>query len=532
MTHETDSRTLAESALDETLLASDRTTNESDQYYCPTCDRSFTEPRERCVVDGTLLLRLGSDRDLLIGTTLDGRFELRERIGRGGMGTVYLANQLSLQREVAVKIINPDLGPNNIKLTKRFGREARLASRLIHPNIVTTHELGQTEDGRLYLVMELLVGRPLSVVLANDAPLATERVVALGKQLTDALACAHRIGIVHRDLKPANIMVLDTSGIEQVKILDFGLAKVHAGAGDLPSMSTLTEGAVGTPRYMAPEVILGKDAVPASDLYALGLILYEALTGEPPFHAKTYSKLFMDHCEQAPPRLPVGIDERFAGIVYELLDKSPDARFGGDAAALRVALDQVLERPRVAAPLAEFRAADPPSRRPWPWQLGTVVGFGLAAALMLRPPEPTNPEPTSPEPSNPEPIRSSPPTGAAATVDDATTPVPASVEVAFATDPPGATIIVDGQALGTTPLTREWPRGDERVEVRFDLDDHRGSRAWFVPTADQRVEAALEAIRESRAGKREASKSSDVAATADDEPKTKPTLDFVEHRPN
>lgn len=244
------------------------------EMYCPACGRSEPAPAETCPKDGTKLVRLADASDPHIGRSIEGRFTLREKLGAGGMGTVYRAHQLSLGRDVAIKLIKQDYSSDRFA-AKRFLREAQLVSRLSHPHIVSTMDFGQTQDGLLFLVMEYLQGRTLRRVLQEEGAFSAERTIGVGVQLCDALETAHRTSIVHRDLKPGNVIVLDDPpGRDFLKVLDFGLAKSLA-----TDESTMTESGelMGTPKYLSPEMALGEEATLLSDLYSVGVILYELL---------------------------------------------------------------------------------------------------------------------------------------------------------------------------------------------------------------------------------------------------------------
>src|SRR5678816_3531526 len=184
------------------------TESDGDEAYCAACNRSFAIDQMFCPNDGARLVKLKSRPDALLGRVFDDRYELRAMIGQGGMGTVYRGWQRSVDREVAIKVIHPKLSSMR-PVAKRFLREARLASRLSQPNIVNVYDFGQTEDGILYLVMELLRGRPLARDLETHRGLPARRIATLALQICDALGAAHGQGIIHRDLKPHNIVILD-----------------------------------------------------------------------------------------------------------------------------------------------------------------------------------------------------------------------------------------------------------------------------------------------------------------------------------
>ena len=269
--------------------------------------------------------------DPLIGHTLDEKYRLEARLGIGGMGTVYRARHLLIDRPVAVKVLNPRFVEDEAART-RFRREAKAAGRLQHTNAVTVTDFGQSSDGYVYLVMELLEGRTLREVLAKEAPLDPARSVSLMLQVSAAVAAAHEAGIIHRDLKPANIFIVQRAEVPAlVKVLDFGIAKLAADSLDDDDHKTLTQvGAmIGTPRYMSPEQCDGADLTPAADVYSLGVILYELLTGTVPFSGSTPLSIAMKHTSEAPRSLrdfvstiPPSLEQ----LVLRTLEKDPADR--------------------------------------------------------------------------------------------------------------------------------------------------------------------------------------------------------------
>ncbi len=275
--------------------------------HCPTCGRHYSSDFEICPEDGAALqadstVGAGSSVDPLVGHTLDEKYRLEAQLGIGGMGTVYRARHLLIDRPVAVKVLNQRFVEDEAART-RFRREAKAAGRLQHTNAVTVTDFGESHDGYVYLVMELLEGRTLREVLAKEAPLDPARAVSLMMQISAAVAAAHEAGIIHRDLKPANIFIVQRAEVPAlVKVLDFGIAKLAADSLDDDEPMTLTQvGAmIGTPRYMSPEQCDGVELTPASDVYSLGCILYEMLTGTVPFSGSTPLAIAMKHTTEAP----------------------------------------------------------------------------------------------------------------------------------------------------------------------------------------------------------------------------------------
>jgi serine/threonine protein kinase len=276
--------------------------------------------------------------DRLIGQVFDGKYRLDERLGGGGMGTVYRATHLLIDRPVAVKVLSQRfVGDETAQ--QRFRREARAAGRMQHPNAVTVTDFG-ANDGYLYIVMELLEGRTLRDLMAHEGPLDPARAVSLMLQTCAAVGAAHDAGLIHRDLKPANIFIEQRPNTPAiVKVLDFGVAKFAVEEHD-DDYQTLTQvGAIiGTPRYMSPEQCSGLGQLsPAADVYSLGIILYEMLSGAAPFNADTPLAIAFRHVSEPAPRLRESlpsIPPKLDDIVARALAKNPSDRFA-DANELR-----------------------------------------------------------------------------------------------------------------------------------------------------------------------------------------------------
>jgi serine/threonine-protein kinase len=293
----------------------------------------------------------------------DGRFQILERIGAGGMGTVYKAIQKSVGRPVAIKVLSSEHAANASGVT-RFVREANVVSRLVHPNIVSVIDFGRDAQGNLLLVMELLDGETLRQCLRRQGRLAPSRAVGVATQVLAALRVAHGAGIVHRDLKPENVFMCRVDGADLIKVLDFGVAKLVASeVGDQTTAGSL----VGTLRYMAPEQIAGDPPDGRVDLYATGIVLYEMLSGSLPYESKDRFQLLRAVLNDPPIPLAIRAPElpaELCDVVMRAIAKHPDQRFQS-AEELRAALAPFLGRGAalttgeyVAAPVGSL---EPPS---------------------------------------------------------------------------------------------------------------------------------------------------------------------------
>jgi serine/threonine-protein kinase len=311
---------------------------------CPKCGRHYAEGLTVCPEDATPLRADETImdfvvRDPLVGYVLDEKYRLDERLGEGGMGTVYRATHLLIDRPVAVKVLHTRFVEDEAA-QHRFRREARAAGRLQHPNAVAVTDFGSTAEGYVYIVMELLEGRTLREVLADESPIAPPRAVELMMQIAAAVEAAHEGGVIHRDLKPANIFVVQGKNLPPVvKVLDFGIAKLAADSYDDSAARDLTQTGVmiGTPRYMSPEQCDGEHLSPAADVYSLGIILYEMLTGATPFNGASPLAVALQHSTKPPrpprelvPALPARLEE----VVLHALAKKPEER-PPDAGAFR-----------------------------------------------------------------------------------------------------------------------------------------------------------------------------------------------------
>ncbi len=501
------------------------------------------------------LADLHGDNGALVGEVLNGLYELEEVIGVGGMGAVYSAKHVHLQKRFAVKVFRNQLAAGKAAL-ERFRHEAIAASRIDHPHIIDVVNFDTAENGTAFLVMELLRGQNLAEVLKHGAlPLA--RAIDIVLQVGDALAAAHAHGIVHRDLKPENIFIIEKNGRDLVKILDFGISKMRA-EGEEQVRITRTGQLLGTPRYMSPEQAMEDGEVDhRADVYALGAILYEMVCGEPPFEGRNYAQLIYQHASVTPtppsqrnsaPSLPGGVEQ----AILCALEKRPEERFDSVADmmdALRAATSQTGElepaigglggRParragrRALVPVAAAGAAAVALAAWFLWsdEDGQSTVPAASASTTLAPD--VHRETVADQPSRnaveqnrdrqlqlePEAdTHRGPESGKTAEANDrrgiarresrakATTagPGPGQVVMRFVSRPKGAEVWVQGKLLGTTPLATPVEATENKLRIRFKAIGHREHVTWVRPEQGGEVSARLTRSGQPKAGSRQA----------------------------
>ena len=294
---------------------------------CPRCGAEYPATTTLCPSDGTGLETTG---DPLVGETLAGKYRVEERLSVGGMGTVYRGTHILMDKKVAIKVLRPSLAADE-KIVARFSREARAASRISHPHALSVTDFGEAEGGVVFLVMEFLNGRTLKEVIRQDGPLPLSRVVEIMRQVGSALDAAHAEGVVHRDLKSDNIMLLNSNGVDYAKVLDFGIAKIQEPFDERDSGLTSPDLIIGTPQYMSPEQCSQSEEIDSrTDIYSLGVILYEMLVGHVPFTGESPTAVMLKHVQEPPPSvlderkdLPAGVET----VVSRALAKRRENRY-------------------------------------------------------------------------------------------------------------------------------------------------------------------------------------------------------------
>lgn len=436
-------------------------------------------------------------QDPLIGRVINDRYKIVSVIARGGMGKVYLAEQAPLGRKVALKVLNPNYqGDADPDFHRRFFLEASTSAKLTHPNTVTVFDYGRTDDEVYYIAMELLEGRTLHKAIRDDAPMSPRRAVHIARQICRSLREAHGLGVIHRDLKPANVYLVEHGDEKDfVKVLDFGLVKDLEKEGEDLTQTGLF---MGSPKYMSPEQIRGEKVDARTDVYALGVILYEMMTGKVPFDRANSVNILMAHVhENAPPMgvmLPgAAFPPELEAFVFKAMAKKAEDRY--------TTMDEVLNaiRDLPAEALTVTRSAehlltsshsgstpldvtDVPTTMgmtasssftgsvlgPAPTQKSRSNGMaiaaiailalgigGLAFALFARNPRP------EPAPAR-APVTEPTPAVAAATPPPGAEPITV-VRVQLRSTPSGASVLIGDQPIATTPADLEWTGEDARA---------------------------------------------------------------------
>ena len=320
------------------------------QFACTVCRVLYRSDFSRCPRDGGEVVAIDPGDDPLIGSTLAGRYVIEDLIGEGGMGRVYRARHAELPRRFAIKILFGELAALS-DMRARFRMEAESAARLDHTNLVPVVDVGETDEGLLYLAMEHVDGRSLATIIDDEGPLDPARAVSLARRMCRGLQHAHERGMVHRDFKPDNVLVVEKDGVEVPRIADFGLAVLTEDAGGGAGRLTRKGETMGTPPYMSPEQLTGRPVDARSDLFSLGVVLYEMLTAQTPFEGTMFEMVRQIATEAPPPmsvRAPeVAVPPELERIAQRLMATRPEDRYGS-AAEVIADLDALSLRQRRA----------------------------------------------------------------------------------------------------------------------------------------------------------------------------------------
>ena len=408
---------------------------------CPNCRTPLASEARFCPACGFALAVTSSATDLpvaqrdLVGREIGGNYRILAKLGEGGMGAVYRGEQISLRRPVAVKVLRPELSRNEV-LLRRFQAEAQVIARISHPNTVSIYDFGQDSDGSLFIAMELIEGRSLRTVVSREAPLPPRRALHIAAQIAASIADAHGRSIVHRDLKPDNVMLQERGrDRDVVRVLDFGIAKLRDEGRQTQQQMTQAGDMLGTPQYMAPEQIRGEAIDGRVDIYALGCMIYEMVTGRMAFEAPTVMAMLSKHLVETPMppsvrrpdlALPAAIDR----LVLTAMQKDPAAR----PSTMDLYGEQIAAALAAMPPDGGLAAASGPrSRTPTPVP-PSLYGDPNAAAVSPAPGYPS-PSPYAAPPSPTAPAYPAPALGSVAPTASAQG-TPAPVGMAYA--PPRA----------------------------------------------------------------------------------------------
>jgi serine/threonine-protein kinase len=431
----------------------------------------------------------------LVGATLSGKFEIKRKVGQGGMGAVYEATHTQLGKRVAVKVLLEKYAQREA-IVKRLKQEAQLASSVGNEHIIDITDIGTTEDGRTYVVMEFLEGESLAECLGREIKLPEQRILKVISQAASALAAAHAKGIVHRDIKPENLFLLRRKDQDFVKVVDFGISKSLRQTGDEEEQPRLTQTGMvlGTPLYMSPEQARGDDELDARvDIYALGVIMYESATGRVPFSGNNYLSVISQVLNETPK--PVReyrpeISEEFEAIVSKAMAKNKDERYSSanellaDLSALLDDPTHSTERARITGPRKKIVKKQSPARYVvWVGGVAVIVAaVAFTVKTMMGGSQPVAVAPDAQQVQKPM------PDAAVVTPPDAPEPPKEErVTMKIQTDPPGATVLVDGlPGLGVdgekvTPMSISVLMSSEKTEFILQLEGYEEKSFKKIP---------------------------------------------------
>jgi predicted Ser/Thr protein kinase len=478
------------------------------------------------------------ERDPLLGKVLDGRYEIQSVLGEGGMGLVYKAKHVTLGKKLAIKVLKAEVSKDQ-EIVQRFRQEAQSATSIGNHHIIDISDFGVLPDGSTYFVMEFLDGKSLTKAIEPGTPLKANRTIHIAKQLCRALGAAHEIGIVHRDLKPDNIYLISRGGDPDfVKVLDFGIAKVVGQKSKLTQVGQV----FGTPHYMSPEQCAGTAVDKRTDIYALGVIMYEMTSSRVPFDADNLMGILTKHLYEEPVKPhelppPVDVPPALEAVILKCLAKKPDIRYQTmqEVLADLELVEQGLTPTAVVEEVRRATARTEAAMAPRSTQGGgitmdvgsfelpkskntglfiaaaivalLVVGGGIfafaggreepAPAAQVTPePPPTVTPPPTPEPAKPEPE----PVAQGANTPPEPAPAEEVVRVKIASKPDGAEVFNDGALLGHTPFDLERPkRGEPGLDLTLKLSGYKDQPVRVTAYTQEKLTVELDKKRGSSA---------------------------------
>jgi serine/threonine-protein kinase len=481
---------------------------EAQPLRCPNCDSRFDAGSSFCNHDGAKLVPASDEAETLVGSVLADRYRIVKLLGQGGMGRVYEAQHVNINKRLAIKVLRPEVTavPSTVA---RFRQEARSASSIGHENIIEIEDFATLPDGTVYLAMELLEGDSLGDRMRQMPPLTLAEAIDLMVQVGRGLAAAHDKGIVHRDMKPENVFLARKYDRLIPKILDFGIAKVSGEEGN--TNLTQTGAIFGTPLYMSPEQAMGQPLDHRADIYSVGVILYELAVGRVPFKADSAVQVLSQHITMQP-ELPSkaapnrGVPPELDALILRAMAKEPAARFQ-TMTELVAELQSVSRLLSSSAPVALGASSQlglgaasqlglsqleiPAQRSKTPLYaalllLLLIVGGG--AMWALRKPPPATPIEKNP----PVVVEKSPPI-----VVEKTPPAPQKLEVVVTSMPPGAKMLRDGELLAETPDAIQVPAG-ETWKVVLHKDGFADQPVTIDPSRDRKMLVKLDKLQSTR----------------------------------
>ena len=496
--------------------------------FCPKCKKKYPDTIAFCPLDGVTLVgedpasKKKKERERLENKVV-GSYQMEDVLAEGGMGIIFAAKHVKLGRKVALKMLRPQFSDNQ-KAVTRFFREARAVNEIEHENIIEITDFIEDYRGDNYYIMELLEGQDLRKLIMREGPLSVPRTLGIAIQVADALAAVHQAGIVHRDLKSENVfMVKRGENPDFVKLLDFGVAKMIRDVEDEDMHKTIAGTILGTAEYMSPEQASGKPVDFRTDIYSLGVILYEMLTGRRPITGKSFSEIIYNQLTVTPvppsrlEDMSISMPLHMEELIMQCLEKDAELR-PQSMEEMEARLRNIGREESVQCETAsrEFPVVRKSNRTAF-WVVGVLLlaGLGIGAFLLL----PTDPAHSGVKPRiEPPPVNDvKKPPEPPVEVKTPDTAKAATVDVLFETTPPGARIYTkagDGP-LGTTPATLTFSRTDEVKIFEFRLKGHKPARRRVSMSEDGNLAVKLKKAGKGKKKKKKKTTDIDMGGTVD-----------------